>query len=271
MSNTNMGEDLLNEARRLQDAIGLSTHERKKKEDQSKLGRLRSDVTELTGFFNQLAQAGSWIYENAIKPVASWIPGPAMATARAYKNYIWDKLVYAKDQYDTPYFSKKRAAGVLAGTFLAVACLPTLGTLVADTGLYALTAHPNEIIYLSDSNEIYPDKNIHSVKGCYELPCEESNSIYFRVEPRLFNHAWSMINRSDFFYPDYVASAVQTGINQCEATSYGIRFKPFVTNMDIYPDLLAAKCQPINVTESGHAQPSWIMPAPVNVTAPTAP
>jgi hypothetical protein len=263
------GDELLKEALRLQQASGQTSFDRKKKQDQSSFNRVREDVMEVTGFFNQAAQGVKWIYENALKPFALKVGGPVgIWAAKHYKNDIWDRFVYAKDQYDAPYFSKKRAAGVLTATFLALALVPTAATLTVDTGLYALTAHQNETIYLTDSNEIYPDKNIHSVKGCYELPCEESNSIYFRVEPRLFNHAWSLLNRNDFFYPDYVANAVPPGINQCEATSYGIRFKPLVMNTDIYPDLLAAKCQPINVDGVGHAQPSWTMTAPTTVAVP---
>ena len=262
MSNTNLGDDLLKEAQRLQEAIGQSSYDRQKKKDQSKIGRIRGDIAELSGFFNQLAQAGSWIYNNVIKPVAERVPGPVMSVARAYKHHIWDRLVYAHDQYDTPYFSKKRAAGVLTATFLALACVPTAARVALDTGLYTATAHVDEKIYLTDPDEIFPALNIHSVRGCHELPCDESNSIYFRVEPRLFNEIWSLTNRGGLFYPDYVASAVPPGMNQCVATSYGIRSKPYVTYTDKYPDLLAAKCQPVNVNQNGEAQPSWTVPAP---------
>ncbi len=142
------GDALLKEALRLQREASQTAFDRKKKEDQSGFGRVRSDIMELSGFFNQLVQAGSWIYENAIKPVASWVPGPAKALALGYKHQIWDRLVYATDQYDTPYFSKKRAAGVLAATFLALACVPTATTLTIDTALYATTVHKNEVLYL---------------------------------------------------------------------------------------------------------------------------
>lgn len=268
MSNTNLsGEDLLKEARRLQATAGKSTYDRKKKEDQSSLGRLRGDITEFSMFFNQLVKAGSWIYGNVIKPAASCVPGPAKAAVLGYKHQIWDRLVYAKDQYDTPYFSKKRAAGVLAATFLAAACLPTVTTLGIDTALYATTVHKNEVLYLYNSQEIFPEKNIHSIQGCIDAPCTPENSLYFRSQPRLFNHIWSILDHGGFYYPDYVAGAVPPVMSKCEVTTYGIRFKPFIDRWDIYPDVLTAACQPIDVKGGAHLAPIWTAPADTRSTA----
>jgi hypothetical protein len=114
-----------------------------------------------------------------------------------------------------------------------------------DATLYIATVKHNESFYLHGSQETNVAGNIHSVKGCSRLPCSDEDSLYFRVTPSVFNHAWSLWHDHMLFYPDYVAAAVPDVVNKCTITTYGFRLKILVRNTDLYPELLKASCQPV--------------------------
>jgi hypothetical protein len=46
------------------------------------------------------------------------------------------------------------------------------------------------------------------------------------------------------FLPDYVAAAVPLSVSKCTMTSYGVRLKPFMRGMEVYPDVVSTVCEP---------------------------
>jgi hypothetical protein len=155
------------------------------------------------------------------------------------------------DKFGNRLFSKRRAGLMLLATaaVLWFALLPTLGFLF-DLGLYFATAKVDEVVYLTNSQEIVPEENIHSVQGCHDLPCNDNNSIYFRIRSTPFNQAWSILHGHGVFFPDYVAAAVPLSVSKCTITSYGVRLKLFMRGMEVYPDVVSTVCEPLVGQES---------------------
>jgi hypothetical protein len=120
-----------------------------------------------------------------------------------------------------------------------------------DLGLYTLTVRKDEVVYLTNSQEILPQENVHSVQGCHTLPCTDENSFYFRIRATAFNEVWSLVHGHGLFFPDYIAAAVPVSISKCKITSYGVRLKFVMRGMDIYPDVLQTECAPL---ETGGTQ-----------------
>lgn len=123
----------------------------------------------------------------------------------------------------------------------------------ASAGMYLATAQRNEVVYLSNAQEISEDGNNFSVQGCEvvdataDFTCDESNSIYYRIESSGFAHLWSLFVKGQVFYPEYVAAPIAPGWQQCTTTSYGVRIKALMRGWDIYPTLLSANCHPVEV------------------------
>jgi len=108
-----------------------------------------------------------------------------------------------------------------------------------------LTTQQYEVIYLTNAEEVNPEDDVYSVRGCETIPCSEANSVYFRVRPTAFHQVYSLFTRGYFFYPDRVAAVVAPGVNECQVYSYGIRIKTLMRRGDWYPDMLDAVCSPM--------------------------
>ncbi len=219
--------------------------EQRRSYDESTIGKIQKEVTALAVFWAQLLRGWHWFY--------SWVVGPVMRPlyrlARwAWGRYraLWDAAVYRKDEHGVRRFVKTRAGLMVTATVVCFYLFTHVVELAWHTCLYAITADRDESVYLISSQEIFPDRNIHAVRGCDALPCTEQNSIYFRVRPTTFNHIWSLIDRRTIFFPDYVAAAAPQGIAKCTITSYGIRIKlvmRVIQDLDWYPDILAISCE----------------------------
>jgi hypothetical protein len=109
----------------------------------------------------------------------------------------------------------------------------------------AMTAKRNEVVYLTNSQEIDHINNVHSIQGCESLPCTDRDSIYFRIRFSWFNLLWTWVHGKIWFYPDYVAAAVPPVVSKCIITTYGIRLKTFMRSFNMYPDLVQVTCEPI--------------------------
>lgn len=124
-----------------------------------------------------------------------------------------------------------------------------VASFVWHAGLYAATSRVDEIVYLSNAQEIIPEQNLFSVQGCEasfageDFSCSEEESLYFRIEPTEFAQVWSLLYRGNFFYPDYIAAPIAPGWQRCTITSYGFRMKTMIRRWEIYPELLSAKCE----------------------------
>jgi hypothetical protein len=207
------------------------------------------DLTAFGRFIAQVVVAAIWMYETILRPTAGFFAVPLNFLVGWYRR-LWARLVYVEDKFKQRQFSKTRAGLLLTTTllFLWFALLPLLGFAV-DVGLYFATVKRDEIVYLTNSQEILPEENVHSVQGCHALPCTDENSFYFRIRGTLFNELWSLVNGYGLFYPDYVAAAVPLSISECKITSYGLRLKFMMRGIDLYPDVLKTECQPLTGTQ----------------------
>lgn len=208
-------------------------------------GRTQHDLTALHKFFFQVVAACHWIWQNILRPISRFFFKPVLWLWKFYR-ILWDKAVYYEDKYQNRQFSKTRAGVFLAASLVfAWYCVVPITLFVFDAAVYFATVKRGEIVYLTNSQEIRPDDNEHSVQGCHALPCTDGNSVYYRIRATNFNEAWSILQGRGLFYPDYVAASVPVSISKCTITSYGFRIKLLMRGFDIYPDLLETKCTPL--------------------------
>jgi hypothetical protein len=204
----------------------------------------------LTRFWYQFVASMTVFWQRFIYPFYSWAYWLFKLFFWQHFRRVWDRTVYSVNAAGERKFSKIRGAVVIAATGVFLLVVYNLMFLVSHTALYFATGTTDEIVYLSNAQEIDPENNIHSVQGCVAraasetFSCGEADSLYFRIEPTGFAHIWSVLNSEDhgIFYPDYVAAPIAPGWQQCTVTSYGVRIKFFIRKWDIYPYLLSARC-----------------------------
>jgi hypothetical protein len=237
--------NLKEEVDRLKKKIEEQAFKKNKADARSWTGRTQHDLTAIHKFWYQFLQACHWIYANIFRPISRLLFKPFPYLWRLFR-FLWDKAVYYEDKFQNRQFSKTRA-----GVFLLVSAVsawylvvPALVVLV-DTAIYLATVKHNEQVYLTNSQEIVPGENEHSVQGCHALPCTDDNSVYYRIRASNFNEVWSVLHGRGLFYPDFVAAAVPVSISRCNITSYGLRIKFLMRGLDIYPDLLRTECTPL--------------------------
>lgn len=176
---------------------------------------------------------------NTIKTPCTAIGGKLAILFGWYKK-IWVK--YTHNKYDE--FEYKKGVAMIAATLASVVIIPYIAKLFFDTGYY-LATHKKESIYLTQSEEIYPDDNIWGVRGCYTKDCDSDSSLYYRIRPSLFNYMWSLGHNGTIFLPDAIGASVPTGLTKCEVDSYGIRLRILMT-FNIYPSVLKITCEDSN-------------------------
>jgi hypothetical protein len=242
--------ELKDEIEKLRAKIDDNAYRAKKTEAASFEARRRSDVASMNRFLAQVILASHWIYQNILSPAGRFASIPVRHLFRWYR-WLWEKVVYKEDQYKNRMFSKTRAGVFLTASivFAWFILLPLLGFLF-DIGLYFATVKHDETVYLTNSQEIIPEENVHSIQGCHDLPCTDENSVYFRIRTTWFNEAWSLVHGHGFFFPDYIAAAVPLSISKCTITTYGLRMKFVMRGMDIYPDVLTTECTPLQTGET---------------------
>lgn len=192
-------------------------------------------------FTYQFLAALTWIWQKIVKPVTAPIRWLFWKVWRWYRR-VWDRVVYL----ESGHFSRPRAGILLTATFTALYVLPSVFMFVGQIGLFVVTVQHEQIALMGPSEEIYPDDNIHAVKASDEKNPDlitDQTTLYFRIEPNLFHHLWSLFTSGHIFYPDEVAAAVKTGTYLCDTVNYGFRWKTMMRRLDIYPDLLSVgKC-----------------------------
>lgn len=157
-----------------------------------------------------------------------------------YKRRIWDRYTRGADGKQTG----KRLGLTFAGTAVFLWFLPDIIVGTFSTALIATTLH-TETAFLTQTEEIDPAGDVHSIKGCRAIPCSEADAIYYRVRPDLAHSAYSWITTGGPFFPDLTASVVAPGVNKCTVTSYGFRMR-LLRGWGVYPDMLDATCEPYN-------------------------
>lgn len=237
--------NLRDEVEALKKKVADRAYETDKVHARSWTGRTQYNLTALHRFLFQFVLAASWVYSYVLRPIARVLFKPARWVWHLYR-LLWDKAVYYEDAYQNRQFSKTRAGIflLLSGVFAWFIAVPAV-VFIFHAIIYFGTVKRDEIVYLTNSQEILPHENEHSVQGCHALPCTDQNSIYFRIRASNFNETWSILSGHGLFFPDYVAASVPVAVSRCKITSYGLRIKLLMRGLDIYPDLLQTECTPL--------------------------
>lgn len=237
--------NLRDEVEALKKKLEERADERAKVHSRSWTGRTQYNLTALHRFLFQFAQGAGWIYVHIARPAIRILFKPIAWLWHLYR-LLWDKAVYYEDERQERQFSKTRGGIFLAlsGLFAWYLFIPAVVFLFHGT-LFLTTVKRGEVVYLTNSQEILPYDNEHSVQGCHALPCTDQNSIYFRIRASNFNEVWSLLSGRGLFFPDYVAASVPVAVSRCKITSYGLRIKLLMRGFDIYPDLLQTECSPL--------------------------
>lgn len=238
--------DLRDEVAALKKKLEERADERAKVHSRSWTGRTQYNLTALHKFLFQFAQATGWIYVHILRPAARILLKPIAWLWHLYR-LLWDKAVYYEDAQQERQFSKTRGGIFLAlsAVFAWYLFIPAVVFFFHGI-LFLTTVQRGEVVYLTNSQEILPHENEHSVQGCHALPCTDQNSLYFRIRASNFNEVWSLLSGRGLFFPDYVAASVPVAVSRCTITSYGLRIKLLMRGFDIYPDLLQTECSPLN-------------------------
>ena len=171
-----------------------------------------------------------------VRTPAGFIYGKVARVLAWYKD-LWVKFTHNK--YEE--FVYKRGVVMAMTTLAAIIIIPMVVGLLFRTTYY-LATYKKETVYLIQSEEIYPDDNIWGVRACYNRNCDSNSSLYYRIEPSVFHHLWSIGHGDGIFLPDAIGSSVPTGLTKCEAVSYGDRMRILMT-FHVYPNLLKITCE----------------------------
>jgi len=175
-------------------------------------------------FFQSFVAIFSFIGKK-IYQIVSWYKG------------LWVKFTY--NQYDE--FVYKRGIVMVFASIAAVVIIPGVLSLILQT-TYFLTTYKKETVYLTQSEEIYPDDNIWGVRGCHTQNCSGDSSLYYRIRPSVFHHLWNLQDNGHLFFPDALGSSVPVGLTRCEVVSYGVRTRVMML-FHIYPNILKISCE----------------------------
>jgi len=211
----------------------------------------------LSRFVKSTRNAMGGFWDKVIEPVYSIVAPPIVWIFNKYAA-VWNRFAY-KGEGEQRVVSRSRS-----GILIAL----TLGVLLAFTptkagefirfftvepvidGFMMLGSKETEEYFLNHTEEIDPDYNMHSVRGCNTLgQCREEDSVYFRVKPRLSHDIWKLVNHGDPFYiPDHVVAPIAPGVNRCQVTYYGYRMTTswisrLMRSMQVYPVMLEADCE----------------------------
>jgi hypothetical protein len=236
-----MTESITERIKRLKEFSDRQSADLKKKTYQSGVGRAERDITSIQRFMLQLTLAFKWIWSAIIFPTVRWMKAPSLWVLHRYIR-LWTYMVNVADPYGRMEFSKMRAGGMVIATFLmAFFVIPFTFVLTKDMLIYFQTVEIDEVVYLQSSQEVSVSRNIHNIEGCTKLNCGDKDALYFRVTNGLFNNLWSIVHGHGLFYPDYIAAVVPQGTSKCVITTYGIRTRLLVMNLDVFPEVLEIK------------------------------
>lgn len=209
---------------------------------------MQRDANIFYRFWVQLVIAAVWVWANIFRPISNFLWEIAKKALAIYRR-VWSYTVYKRDIYGKLVFSKTRA-----GIFLLLtmpACFAT-AVLTIEGGIFGLTYRQSEEIYLfSVADNSFVNDDEFSVTGCEikkvddNFKCNSEDTVYFRIQPGLIEHIYSIFTTGHIFYAETVASVVAPGWNKCTVDSWYFRFRTLMRNTNIYPRLLVASCQPV--------------------------
>lgn len=214
----------------------------------SLFGKTKSKLNIFQLFWAQVVVSALVVWNRFLSPI--WGVLYWVGFGLLFKTYrkIWNRFAF-ESEGEERIFSKKKGAITLVATFFVGYFMISILSFVWHTALYFATARVDEVVYLSNAQEIGPKENVFSVQGCEiegtgeEFSCSAEESLYFRIDPTAFSQVWSILDSGSIFYPDYVAASIAPGWARCTITSYGFRIKTMIRSFEIYPELLAARCE----------------------------
>ncbi len=251
--------NLLEEAKRLQKRVSPAAKEGGQKTDSA--GLVKSIADDLNFFRRTIVnikETALGFYERFIKPVWDFI-GPCFNWIFKIYGRVWNKYACTVNkETGERLVSRKRSSLLIGVTILFLAAFtPTgLGSAVRFVtvepvfdGILMLLSKRTETFYLNNSEEIDPERNVHSVRGCkMEGLCSEKDAAYFRIMPRLSHDIWKLIEYGNPIYvPDHVVAPIAPGVNRCEVTYYGYRMTSswisrMLRSFELYPTMLETSC-----------------------------
>jgi hypothetical protein len=200
----------------------------------------------------------SGLLSTIVSPVWRLLRSPVLWVVRHYLR-LWNRWAYTADR-DTKArkLSRARSSVVIVVSVLALSTFTTtwLGNTVrfftieplVDGVLIGLSKR-TEVFYLTQSDEIDPENNIHSVRGCRKrTECAEVDAAYFRVQPRLAHDIWKLwVYGNPVYVPDHIVAPIAPGLNECHVTYYGYRMTSswiarLLRSLQLYPTMLEATC-----------------------------
>ena len=241
---------LLRDAERLKRTVEATEDEIRRTHKKTAAASVGRHVTSMHDAGLRAFAGARWLWSDVLVPIAThrWVG----AVFRWYGR-LWRKVAYRRDADGDPQLSKSRASAMVAGTLVALWFLPAFvaGTLgfVWDLGWMATTYRSNETWYLGKSEELDYINNVFSAQGCASVNCTDQTSIYFRIEPSLAHHLWSLVRNRNIFFPEFVAAGIQNDVNKCHVSAYGARWKLLVRNWGMYPQILSVECVPVTEGE----------------------
>lgn len=199
------------------------------------IGKCKRAVDQISSAYRAVRHGrAGWVFS-----WAGWLGDRALRAAAWYKRRVWDRWAVNASGKVTAL----RAAITAIITASVIWCVPAVIATAWNAGLM-LTTWKVETVFLTATEEIDPDNDVHSVRGCVSFPCTEKEAVYYRVSRNALHDVYSLTKRGYFFYPEEVASVVAPGVNKCEVTSYGIRLRAMMRGWGVYPHLLNAVCAP---------------------------
>ena len=272
-------DSLMARARRM--AEPSSSQSTPEHEDQGGLVESLQELNENISFLRRTITATrmvvSGLISTCVAPVWRVARRPVSWLSRIYLSF-WNRWAYTTDATTKERrLSRVRSSVVVVVTILALSTLTNtwLGSAVRfftieplmDGVLIGLSKR-TEVFYLTQSDEIDPENNIHSVRGCRKRgECSEVDAAYFRVRPRLSHDLWKLwMYGNPVYVPDHIVAPIAPGLNECHVTYYGYRMTSswiarVLRSLQFYPTMLEAKCTYLG-SHSSHGDPP--QPSPVN-------
>jgi hypothetical protein len=248
--------DLLKKAKALQATSGSNVLKENDSGGDTVVGKalneivtLNRTVKETKGFYTRMKEG--WKKFCAFySPVGAFLK----KIARPYK-WLWNKT--SAKAYESKWargLARLGRAYLLAWT---VAALPfSSDTLGVEQARY-ITSEPvydgtrmavfgvqTDTLYLNSVTEVDHKNEIFTVKGCKDYgDCDDKNSVFFRVEPRLMHQMWKWFNKGNpFFIPGQEVAPITSGAAPFayEVQSYGARWR-FAKYFQAYPEILSVR------------------------------
>jgi len=191
-------------------------------------------------------------------PVWRIVRPPLLFIGRLYLRF-WNRWAYVTEsKTGERKISRARSSIVITLTFLFLSLFTDtqVGSAVrfvtiepfVDAILMGFSKR-TEVFYLTQADEIDPENNIHSVRGCRKRgECAEVDAAYFRVQPRLSHDIWKLVTYGNPVYvPDHIVAPIAPGLNECHVTYYGYRMTSswiarLLRSLQFYPTMLEASC-----------------------------